>query len=64
MRLTNIKPTSNLIGPVSHHLVPLGGVDLNVGIVHETINADAGAEADGKAEAKGHRIRRRIGEPV
>lgn len=56
--------TSSNLTPIPHHIVPLGGVDPNVGVVHETMDTEASAEGAGKSEAEGHGIRRGIGEPV
>lgn len=53
-----------LHGPIAHHFVPLDGVDLDVRVVHEAVDADAGAEETGKGEANLKGIRRGIRQPV
>lgn len=50
--------------PIAHHLVPLGGVDLDVRVVHEAVNADAGAEETGKGEAHLKGVGRGIRQPM
>ena len=53
-----------LHGPIAHHLVPLDGVDLNVRVVHEAVNADAGAEETCKGEAHLKGVGRGIRQPM
>ena len=58
----SILPT--LHGPIAHHLVPLDGVDLDVRVVHEAVDADAGAEETGKGEAHLKGVGRGIRQPM
>ena len=58
----SILPT--LHGPIAHHLVPLDGVDLDVRVVHEAVNADAGAEETCKGEAHLKGVGRGIRQPM
>ena len=53
-----------LHAPIAHHLVPLCRIDLNVGVVHEAVDTNAGAEEAGKGEADLKGKGRRVGEPV
>jgi hypothetical protein len=53
-----------LHAPIAHHLVSPGGINLHVGIVHEAVDADAGAEDASEGEAELQGVGRGIGEPV
>ena len=60
----NLGAYFSLHGPIAHHLVPLDGVDLDVRVVHEAVNADAGAEETGKGEAHLEGVGRGIRQPM
>lgn len=53
-----------LHGPIAHHLVPLGRIDLDVRVVHEAVDADAGAKETSKGETDLKGVGRGIGEPM